>query len=315
MILSRYPAPKAAEEVVKAALKAGASDNVTAVVLDMPEAQKGAAAGIAFPLWAWAAMGAVLLILLLAVAGFFAFKSKDNNPSGETAKQPTLSTTALAANAQSTPLVSKKSGNATPTPLPTGGGVVTTIEAPDAGAPAGENDDIKDAIPTAIKEPTATPTFTPAPTKPRRTSHPTKPSSPSPNFSITLKTPEKGFTGDKVTLKWESAPLPKGVAFEPVIWKTPDSEDLKAHGMSPTGVIGIQTSVGTSMSILDSVKPLKMQSGNDYYWGVCIVRNKVRIWCSPGRLFRYQRSDGSGESAPTSPPPTSPPSTPTPDIG
>ena len=68
-ILNRHQAPDAARQLVTAALRSGASDNVTAVVLDMPEAHERAADfdRLILPVWAWMVIG-ILIVLLFIIA-------------------------------------------------------------------------------------------------------------------------------------------------------------------------------------------------------------------------------------------------------
>ncbi|HHB90960.1 MAG TPA: serine/threonine-protein phosphatase, partial [Anaerolineae bacterium] len=222
MILSRHPAPKAADELIKAALKAGASDNVTAVVADMPEAQKTAAAA-AMPGWVWGALGALLLLLVLAVGGFFLMRGR-STPAAPTAvaAQPTVAEAA----ATSTPESSQAISIVDNTSSAAGGGLVVvdtpTPEPTEAPATATNSEE---PTPTLVPTPTPTPTrvrtitrTTPRPSQPqdRNTGLPA-------DFVLTLLEPQPGVTGDGFTLRWQTNyPLPPGFAFEPVVWKAGD---------------------------------------------------------------------------------------------
>jgi len=141
---------------------------------------------------------------------------------------------------------------------------------------------------------------TPAPPKPQSTPTPANVT-----YAITLLEPQPGFTGDVVTLRWQSQPLDQGRAFEPVVWRTGSSGDLQQYGMSPTGMTHY-TSIQAHMSALDSRYPLNLTSGWEYYWGVCVVRENSfqRLYCTDGRRFFYSKASTSGGGG-----------NPTPDIG
>ncbi len=321
MILNRYPAPKAAEELVKAALKAGASDNVTAVVLDMPEAVKGGGAEVSK--WAWIAAAAGLLLLLL-IGGGILFAQR---PSPTAESSATIAV--IAPSVTTMPSAGKEGTNATvvPTALAMPGvqvGAVSETVTPVAyetmpapAEPVTNTGASADAPTPTLILPTPTPTRRPTPIQ---SAQPTKVSTGRgplpPNFAITLVAPQDRASGDEFTLKWQiSEPLsPEEFAFEPVVWKSPNLPVLKHKGLSPVGHQPItQFSVVVAMSTLDNRDPLYMKSGNTYYWSVCVVWKDVenpsgRIKCAPGRAFIYQKAEiGSSHPQPTDTPTPQPP--------
>ena len=324
MILNRYPAPKAAEELVKAALKAGASDNVTAVVLDMPEATKGGGAGV--PKWAWIAAAAGILLLLL-IGGGILFAQR---PFATAESSATVAV--IAPSVTTMPSVGKAGPNATvtPTALATPGvhtdGIVETATPvtyetmPAPPEPVTNTVTSADAPTPTLILPTPTPTKRPRPVQPAQ---PTKAPSGNqplpPDFAITLIAPQDRAQGDEFTLQWaiNKQLTEEKFAFEPVVWKSPNLPDLKYEGMSPVGHQPItQFSVVVKMSALDNLPPLYMKSGNTYYWSVCVVWRNVenpsgRIKCAPGRAFIYQKAEtGGSHPQPTATPVPRPTTTP-----
>ncbi len=318
MILHQYPAPKAAEELVKAALKAGASDNVTAVVLDMPEAAKGGGAGV--PKWAWVAVAAGLLLLLLIGGGvLFAQRPSPIAESPATVAVFAPSVTTLPAAGQE-----RTVGTAAPTALSSPGvqvgGVSETATPVTYETMPAPPEPVTNTV-TSADAPTPTPIVpTPTPTKRPRPVQPAQPTKvPSgnqplpPDFAITLIAPQERAQGDEFTLQWaiNKQLTEEKFAFEPVVWKSPNLPELKKRGMSPVGHRPItQSSVVVKMSTLDNLPPLYMKSGNTYYWSVCVVWRNVenpsgRIKCALGRAFIYQKTEIGGSHP-------QPPATPTP---
>jgi len=154
-VVRRHPAPEAARELVQQALKANATDNVTAVVVDMPDARKGGG----LPPWTRWVAGAILFLGIGGGAAGFALGTFRATPTPTSTSTPT----AVARQATPTPepaerLIFATTRTSTPTrhriALPT----LTPTDTPTA----------------VTLEPTATPipTFTPTPT-PRPTDTPT----------------------------------------------------------------------------------------------------------------------------------------------
>ena len=165
-ILKRYPPQEASIRLVKEAYKANSQDNMTAIVIDMPEAKHKA--GV--PPWMpWVAGAVVLLGLGGGVAGFL-FMSSKSTPT------PTPTWTSIPAAVPTTSLA-KPTLAPTFKPMsvhtPSGGGLIIAASTPTA-SPTPQTEQ-----PTATPLPTHTPTPTPRPT-PTPTYTPTHTPTPKP---------------------------------------------------------------------------------------------------------------------------------------
>ena len=155
-------------------------------------------------------------------------------------------------------------------------------------------------LPTKTPTPTLTPTAPPLPPTPTPKSiyalKPTATPTPAPQYSIDLIAPGEGIAGNRIQFQWQDAALPTDFAYELVIGKTQPALDLMVYGMSPSGMTD-DTSIDTRVSNLEGKFP-DLRSGQDYYWGVCIVQKEPykRLWCTNGRGFRYDSSDRGGSS-------------------
>ena len=284
--LLQKPVDKAPEALVQRALKAGSTDNVSAVVARLPG---GSPVGATTQRRTLRLVGSLLLALLVLAAGVLALYARKSF-----FVQSTPSLQAAVAPPTFTPTPVQKQITPQPYVLETGavsGGI-------EIATPAGQGVD--------LQTPTATPVLaTPTPLAATATALPTMPpskptqipptrSTKSEDFSntnITLIAPKEGIVGFKLTFQWQSAPpLSNNYQYELVIW--PDGSALQQNGRSP-----VPTSDQLTLSTVDirtiEDNGIHFVDGQTYYWGICIVKpNKSspenRMKCTEGRSFVYQ---------------------------
>jgi PPM family protein phosphatase len=213
--LRRYPAPVAAQRLVDHALKAGAQDNVTALVLDLPGAVKRSGA----PLWVYPVIAAGVIIAL----GVGVTVARGGR--GRTAMVPTeVAVVAEAATPGGTGAAASGGGEdptATPTAL-----LTATALPPDDNAPA------MGSTSTLVSTATPVPTQTPVPT---RTPTPTHTATPTPTSTRTLlpapvlEAPKDGESvGETAELRWSLDPgLPEGYVYHLSVWVRGNPPDVK----------------------------------------------------------------------------------------
>ena len=328
----RSDIPKGAQKVLAKAMAKDPTDryeNISAFVKALDEATL-AGSGAAIP-WKLAAAG-LAAVLLLAGGGYLLLRGGGSASAGPHATSRTVAAVVASPAPEDTaPAPDAPHPSPTMPPTPTlapatttsagsvaSGLIVDTPEPAPTDTPAAEASDAEEPTPTLVPTPTATPT--------RRPSRPALATPPpatggsqaqTPQFSVELLEPEPSFSGDAVTLKWRASPwpLPPGYRFEPVVWSAGDVRAIQEFGMSPTGETDADA-VAVRFSIIDKMPPLNLESGRDYFWSVCIVKAEEgpsaprRVWCAPGRPFRYVKTGGGGGSQPhptPTPQPTSPP--------
>jgi protein phosphatase len=216
-VVRRHPAAenKAATAVVQAALKAGASDNVTAIVVDLPGAVK---VGSGLPRWAiWGLAALMLLVIGVTAALFF------RRPGAEATPTPTI---VVASPATPAPVV-KVEVSPLPSATATRRPAATHTASPTPAPVATEGGPASTPVPTFTTAPTATPT-------PTRSSTPTKElTTPKPAVQppVLLRPPHDVVRQGTVEFWWEPTTLPKGAAYEVVWWLADaDQPDTVAQG-------------------------------------------------------------------------------------
>lgn len=316
--LSRGDCQSAAEALVNSALKAGATDNVTALVLRLPGGTAAPPApprkrGKLLPL-----LFAALALVVVAAAAAVVLSGRGQSQAG------TLPGLTAAATVQATAVAPA----ATPTSGGGGGVQVATAEpSPEISPtllatlpPATETVTLTAAItatatlsdtlpapgeptiiPTKTVEPTATPrrrdTATPRPggTSVRATS----PATGASTGGVTLVSPPEGekIIG-QTTFEWQPTGgfvLPRGELYELVFW-LPGQDGLR-DGRSPSGA-STKTSVTLDPAGLGN---LGFSTGQ-LMWGVRLWGNSGAVrMLSDGRAFTYERPSG-GDSAPVDSP-------------
>lgn len=272
---------RAANALIEAARKAKAADNVTALVIDLPNAAPKPRASL--PKWMpWG----LLPIILLALAGTVVALRPDIFDPRPTqiaiatiGKTPTAMITALAIS---------------PTPTVTPMAQTTAIITAQASAP-----------PPEPNEPTSTPitkaTHTPTPTLTRRV--PTRPvettrawtapvgGTPTSDFSsyvnspILLKPSEREPVSGIVKFKWQPVALPSGAAYSLVWWKVGDDADVTNQSFDDPTEDTEQT-----VNLDDFI-----ESNGEIFVAVLVVQAKpynpiIPASRSNHRLLVYQRS-------------------------
>ena len=307
-ILSKHPAPKAAETLVKEALKGGASDNVTAVVADMPEAVKGGG-GAATPPWLWPALGALLLILLLAGAGFFLFKQKSSSPDKETPS-------AVAAQQAATPTLSptKMGQSESATAAPVGGGAIVNNATPTSGgdsdATTASGEGAAGAVPTLVPTPTDTPTPLPQQTR-KPSSRPKNAPSSSTDFMVNPAQPPDNelLNNGKALFKWQviNGALGPKQKYELVFYHCDQPPKTGFSPVAATREMHVEVNlVGT-----DDNADLPFDTG-EWCWALFAGHErkdgswKRDLLLISDRHFNYQRPGGGSDGGDTSPAPPPP---------
>ena len=334
--LMAYPdCQTAADALVSSALKAGATDNVTALVLRLPGGVVPPPAALA-PVgkkrpWLLIVLAALALVAVGAIIALALTSRNEPRP----APQPSPSVNATPSAQQTLPSTATRSETA-------GGGVqVATLEptvaatasataaptlpvvnAPTAGtgAPAIAATGTTTDTLSAPGEPTLIPTHTPEPTRvpatptPQATTRaPTATAtsrSDSTSGGVTLLRPAEG---EKIIgaaeFAWQDQSgfgLKPGEQYELIVWGL--DEDPMRDGRSPVGG-QVQTTVKANLA--DAEVVLGLSSGKSYYWGVRLIRpardpfmqpTNVRM-LSEWRKFTYDRPPGPGDGQTVLPPP------------
>lgn len=275
LLRSKAPQP-ASEALVEAALKAGATDNVTAVVLALPDGKKRP--GV--PLWLWAVIG---LIVLLAAAGLIA----------------------LAANGRATAPIADATASAAPgTPQPTStpmasaglindvGGIATATLANRATGDQASAGPTLEPTPTLLPPtPTAEARATLRPTRsrvgtstaPASATAATQAGRPASEMRVTLVEPaDRTESSGGLTFRWQpSRDLAANETFEVAFWKEGEGPQSAIGPVGQTATSPLDISQGAFEAVLP-------QSGN-YWWGVFLWTGNQRRLVSERRLFIYQR--------------------------
>lgn len=311
----------AAETLVTSAVKAGATDNVTAVVVRLPGGAVIAPKAVA-PVAAAVQkkralpvpliLGAVGLLLVAVVAAVLLTRGGGGAASGAPTAVVSSATVEPGAAAQAT-------ATRRPAQTAAGGGgvaVVGSTAAPTEAlptAPALPQIDATQPVSattpmsgTLSGEPTLVPTFTPvltptprpAPTlTPRPTQPPGRSTASTSTGGVELDGPpdKEKITGTG-TFSWHTAPgfsLGAGQSYELIIWSL--NENPMFDGRSPVGA-GPKTS--HTVNLTDSESVLHITDGGTYKWGVRLVAGvqPVRM-LSVERVFTYAKA--SSGPAPT----------------
>ncbi len=312
--LSRGDCQAAAEALVNSALKAGATDNVTALVLRLPG---GTAALAAAPRRRSNLLPLLLAALGLVVVTAVAAVALTNRGQNQAAVLPGATAAATTQSASAAPV-------ATPTSAGSGGVQVATVESlPSATATQlAIASTATDAVTTTVAitatttvsdtlpgpgEPTIVPTKTVAPTatpRPRDTATPrtggtavraTAPAAGAAASGVILESPPENATiSGQTTFTWRPTTgfvLHEGEQYELVFW-LPNQDGLR-DGRSPVGA-SRQTSKTFDTAGLE-FPPGKL------IWGVRLWGSSGAVrMLSEGRTFKYEKPSG-GESKPTVP--------------
>jgi len=308
--LQRLKAQKAAEKVVDLALKAGASDNVSALVLEMPGGSKKTGPVFALPKWLPIAGLVAVVIVIAALLGSRLLAGLPTN------QAPDVSSTPVAVAAQGLSTETPPTPQSTPTLLANTSESGALVVAP-TKEQATETANITSAVaptPTLYSTPTPAPTNTPQTTGFVRNPTSTPRSSQSPaTFSFSNLRPTGQPSVGEETFSWEATPaLAPNQWFELVFWPTSGGATAQNNGRSPVGQTK-NTSVTASLlaflnnkdfdnfGIVDHNYSLK--NGDDLNWGVCIREGSEgqteRKYCSEklGTIkFQSTSSGTTGES-------------------
>ncbi len=321
--LSRGDCQAAAEALVNSALKAGATDNVTALVLRLP----GGAAAVAAP----RRKRSNLLPLLLAALGLVAVTAVA--AVALTSRGQNQATVLPGATVEATIQSAGAAPAATPTAAGSGGVQVATVESlPSATATQLTiASTATDAVTTTVAitatttvsdtlpgpgEPTIRPTRTVAPTatpqpRIRDTATPrtggtaartTAPATGAATGGVTLLSPpENEKIIGRTKFEWRDQAgfkLGTGQQYELIVWGL--NGDPMNDGRSPVGG-KTTTSIEADLSGVEDA--LNLTAGQTYYWGVRLLSaagEKVRM-LSEGRKFVYEKPSGGGDSEPVDP--------------
>ncbi len=314
-ILQKYPADQAARALVRAAKQAGATDNLTAVVLDMPEAQKQG--GGPLPQAAVVGVAALILILLVGLGFFFWSRGKRSSASAPL--------TPIATTMPATPTPSTANASLPPQQAPESG-VVIAIDTPEATP-------TEALAATRAPTPTPIPTFTPTPTRAiiAPSSQPSSPGTrPTPaigsseevNIRVLPVEPAPGalLNNRFAHFRWriDSGALSSDQQFELVFY--PCDKNAMRYGFSPVNSTR-ETSLDVDLVVADNNPHLGFDVGK-WCWGVIVGHFQGNQWIrdkfvsKQGVPFTYQRpSNNPPPPSPTSSPsssPTPPPHPPTP---
>lgn len=322
----------AAETLVTSAVKAGATDNVTAVVVRLPggtvvapravapvaAAQKKRALPV--PLIA----GAVGLLLVAVIAAVLLTRGGGGAASGAPTAVVSSATVEPGAAAQATATrrpaqtaaggggVAVVGSTAAPTEaLPTAPALPqidatqpVSATAPVSGTLSGEPTLVPTFTPVLTPTPRPAPTLTPRPTQsgggPLPTQPPGRSTASTSTGGVELDGPadKEKITGTG-TFSWHTAPgfsLGAGQSYELIIWSL--NENPMFDGRSPVGA-GPKTS--HTVNLTDSESVLHITDGGTYKWGVRLVAGvqPVRM-LSVERVFTYAKvsSGGGGGTEP-----------------
>jgi len=312
--LARADCQAAAEGLVNAALKAGATDNVTALVLRLPG---GTAALAAPPRKRMNVLPLLLAALALVAVGAVAAVVLMNRGQSQAAVQPGVTAAATVQSAVAAPAV-------TPTAAGSGGVQVATVEAAPEASPtllatlpaatetvtltaaitatATLSDTLPSSgeptiIPTKTTEPTATPRLraTATPRTGGTAARATVPAAGAAAGGVILDKPAENATiSGQTTFAWQPTAgfvLPPNEVYELVFWLP--GQDGFRDGRSPVGA-NRQTSITFDTAGLD-FPPGKLM------WGVRLwgATGAVRM-LSDGRAFTYEKPGG-GNNEPVDP--------------
>ena len=315
----------AADALVSGALKAGAADNVTALVLRLPGGVVAPPAALAPARkkrrWLPIALAALGLLVVLGIAAVLAFSDR-GEPQPAAPSAPAVDVAGTPMQAQTT---------TAPRPGATGGGVqVAAVITPTAAATFAPTlpaiDTTRTISDTAAAtgtitgtasisgEPTLIPTFTPIPIRATDTrTLPTAATRTPPGLSASrpdstgggvalLRPPEGEKIRGTAEFAWQDKTgfgLKPGEQYELIVWGL--DEDPLRDGRSPVGGT-ILTAKSADLTGLEAA--LRLSSGQSYYWGVRLLSaagTPVRM-LSEGRKFDYDRPAGGGGGAKPAPP-------------
>jgi len=214
-ILRRHPAPVAAQRLIDRALRAGAQDNVTALVLDLPGAVKRASP----PVWVYPAAAAGVIVAL--TVGVTAAQSAR----GRTAAPPPNTSVAEAMVVTATRIAAAvEQGTVTPAQL------LVTATQPQADEGAGAP--LTESTSTLVFTATPVPTHTPVPTRTPTPTH-TATATPTPTPTLlpapVLEAPRDGESVQAtVEFRWKVEPgLPPGSSCHLLVWARGNPGDVK----------------------------------------------------------------------------------------
>lgn len=302
-ILKKQTGKEAATAVVQAALKAGSTDNLAAVVINVPGGSAGAG-GRKLTVWAIAAAAAVLVFALLV--GLWMLRNGKNSaepaavaqvsktPNASPSKPnagPTNTSGVLVATSAAT--ITAATATATRGEVPPGASATATVD----GAPGG-----------GAAEPTLVPTDTtipPTPTKkpaqtPQVTSTRETPTTPGTQKYVDLVSPrESDDNSGPITFSWiPSFKLADNECYELVIFNDKQNEKPR-EGQSPIGCTR-ETSLQVNVEQLNGVI---QTSGQDYRWTIFLCqqdknggrcdaqRKETTNLAKGGRILKYTRPE------------------------
>lgn len=292
----------AADALVSAALRAGTTDNVTAVVLRLPGGAvvppaAAVQAGRKLPLLA-VALGAIGLVALALAAllvlprGRGATETAPTPPAAATttrAPQATLPASVARTAAAGGGGLQVATAVPTRTTMPTAAATLPVVTATaEATAMAAEMTPPPTLVPTA----TSAPTRAPATAGPAVTPPPAPPPALQTGGGVDLLEPTEGATiTDRATFKWRPQAdlrLGPGEQYELIVWG--EGGDPMRDGRSPVGGTS-ETQASANLAGLEG--PLGLSPGRTYLWGVRLLaadgKTPLRM-LSAGRKFVYERS-------------------------
>jgi protein phosphatase len=255
-VVRRHPAAenKAATAVVQAALKAGASDNVTAIVVDLPGAVK---VGSGLPRWAiWGLAALMLLVIGVTAALFF------RRPGAEATPTPTI---VVASPATPAPVV-KVEVSPLPSATATRRPAATHTASPTPAPVATEGGPASTPVPTFTTAPTATPT----PTSTQKPTSPTTPVLPI-DRPVLKKPPDRDTRSGYVQFEWGGVLLPSGTAYQIVWWRQDESAGSARE-------LGEATSSTSQTIDLGQFYATQLVRPSRIYWTVIVVQTPSRKW-------------------------------------
>ncbi len=304
----------AADALVSAALRAGTTDNVTAVVLRLPGGAivppaAAVQAGRKLPLLA-VALGAIGLVALALVA--LLVLSRGRGAVETTSMPPPAAATTTRVPQATLPAPVARTAAAGGGGLQVATAVPTRTTMPTAAATLPVVTATVEATAMAAAmtpPPTLIPTATSAPTRAPATAGPAVTPSPAPlpaaqtGGGVDLLEPAEGEKiTDRATFKWRpqaDLKLEPGQQYELIVWG--EGEDPMRAGRSPVGGTS-ETQASANLAGLEG--PLGLSPGRTYLWGVRLLaadgKTPLRM-LSVGRKFVYERSGSQSGSAPKPP--------------